>query len=206
MKGDILASGGSSATFSQSSKDTPFVSDLKILSGERFREKHSLSQDLYDDLVRRLQEGLPISDAAYAIPPPEGLDEGHKGQETGELPQELQKSDRPSVGYEGEPLGDEILVIRVEKEHSSSLVIPDSLKARSDTGFVVAVGPEAKRVQKGNLILFDKFASCGADINLVDGDGIERQYVLLKEYDALMRLKKVVAMAPQASGQGQHGG
>jgi co-chaperonin GroES (HSP10) len=109
---------------------------------------------------------------------------------------------KPSVGYEGEPVGDSILVERVEREHSSNLVLPDSLKAKSDLGYVVAVGSEVKRTEKGKLILFDKFASHGADISLIDGDGVERHYLLLKDYDVLMALRRVSSsQTPQSSSE-----
>ena len=84
-----------------------------------------------------------------------------------------------------------VLILRVEKEHTSNLIIPDSMKARSDIGFVKAVGEAVKFYKAGQLVLFDRFASHGADICLIDEEGIERNMLLLREYDILMRLKKV---------------
>jgi hypothetical protein len=48
----------------------------------------------------------------------------------------------------------------------------------------------------GELVPFDKFASCGSEITLVDEDGVERSCLLLKDYDILLRLQKVI---PQSS-------
>ena|ERR1039458_9200154 len=98
---------------------------------------------------------------------------------------------KPEFGYEGDPVGDCVLIQRVEREHTSNLILPDSLKAKSDLGFVKAVGEAVKFYKPGNLVLFDKFASHGSDISLIDEDGIERHMLLLREYDLLMRLKKV---------------
>jgi co-chaperonin GroES (HSP10) len=105
---------------------------------------------------------------------------------------------KPQVGYRGKPFGDQILVQRVEREHSSSLIIPDSLKSKSDVGYVVAVGAKVEKMQAGQLILFDRFASHGADVDLIDEDGIQRKYLLLREYDALMELEKVSVQPDQS--------
>lgn len=99
--------------------------------------------------------------------------------------------EKPQVGYEGDPTGDCVLVQRVEREHSSNLIVPDSMKAKSDIGFIKAVGKAVKFYKPGNLVLFDRFASHGADISLLDEDGVERHMLLLREYDILMRLKKI---------------
>lgn len=104
--------------------------------------------------------------------------------------------DKPKVGYRGQPVGDSVLVQRVEREHSSNLVLPDSMKSKSEIGYIVAVGKKVKLYKQGQMVLFDKFASHGADIELVDEDGIERKYLLLKEYDLLMTLTKVNVSSP----------
>lgn len=103
---------------------------------------------------------------------------------------------KPTVGYRGQPVGDSVLVQRVEREHSSNLVLPDSMKSKSEIGYIVAVGKKVKLYKQGQMVLFDKFASHGADIELVDEDGIERKYLLLKEYDLLMTLTKVKVSSP----------
>lgn len=117
------------------------------------------------------------------------LPESYPYEPAGEITEVVQQ--KPAIGYEGQPVGDSILVQRVEREHSSLLVLPDSLKAKSDIGYVVAVGEEAKKAKQGTLILFDRFASHGADIDLIDSQGVQRSFLLLKDYDVLMSLKKI---------------
>lgn len=99
--------------------------------------------------------------------------------------------DKPRVGYEGQPVGDSVLVARVEREHSSNLVLPDSMKAKSEIGYIVAVGEKVKRFKAGQMVMWDKFASHGADIELLDTEGVERHYLLVKDFDILMGLKKI---------------
>ena len=77
------------------------------------------------------------------------------------------------------PLGDRVLVKRLEQEEVTrgGIIIPDSAKEKPMKGEVVAVGPgkldeDGKHmkmhVEKGNLVLFNKYA--GTEIKLDDED------------------------------------
>jgi len=77
------------------------------------------------------------------------------------------------------PLGDRVLVKRLEQEEvtKGGIIIPDSAKEKPMKGEVVAVGPgklgdDGKHmkmhVEKGNLVLFNKYA--GTEIKLDDED------------------------------------
>jgi chaperonin GroES len=87
------------------------------------------------------------------------------------------------------PLGDRILVRRVEEEEvkSGSIIIPDTAKEKPQQGEVLAVGPgrmndEGKRipleVKAGDRILMGKYA--GTEVKL-DGE----ECLILREDDVL---------------------
>jgi co-chaperonin GroES (HSP10) len=192
-RGDILAAGGKSANFQASQAGSDLENDLKLLPKEDVERKYGLDKGTYEELVGLLRAGGPLPDlkvveAGSPVPPepvfaPKGIPRNGK----------LAKSERrkPSFGYIGSPGGDNVLIQRVEKEHTSTIILPDSMKAKSEIGFVKAVGKACKTWKPGQLVLFDKFASHGAENHLLDEQGIEREYLLLREYDILMALKKV---------------
>jgi len=107
----------------------------------------------------------------------------------------------PAVRYRGKPLGDKVLVKRVERESDSLIVIPDSAKANSDMGVVVSVGDglvditTGKRtplnVKSGDLVLFDRWAATGQEIKLADESGGESEHLLIRDFDILLILEKL---------------
>ena len=87
------------------------------------------------------------------------------------------------------PLGDRVLVKRVEEEAKTKggIIIPDTVKEKPQEGEVIAVGPGArddsgKRVdmelKAGDRILFGKWS--GTEVK-VDGDDL----IIMKESDVL---------------------
>ena len=87
------------------------------------------------------------------------------------------------------PLGDRLLVKRIEEEEKSSggIIIPDSAKEKPQEGKVVAVGKgkmldDGKMVpleiKEGDRILFGKYA--GTDVKL-DGE----EHLIMREDDVL---------------------
>lgn len=87
------------------------------------------------------------------------------------------------------PLGDRILVLRVEEEEKTSggIIIPDSAKEKPQEGKVVAIGPGktgekgeriSMTVKAGDRILFGKYA--GNEIKI---DGVE--HLIMHEDDIL---------------------
>ena len=87
------------------------------------------------------------------------------------------------------PLGDRVLVRRVEEEEKTKggIIIPDTAKEKPQEGEVVAVGPGARDdngkvqpldVKKGDKILFGKWS--GTEIKL-DGQDL----LIMKESDVL---------------------
>ena len=87
------------------------------------------------------------------------------------------------------PLGDRILVERLEQEEKTSggIIIPDAHKEKPKQGKVLAVGPGAKDengkrvpvdVQAGDIVLFTQWA--GNEIK-IDG----KDYLVLKESDVI---------------------
>ncbi|MDP3174103.1 MAG: co-chaperone GroES [Phenylobacterium sp.] len=87
------------------------------------------------------------------------------------------------------PLGDRVLVKRVEEEAKSKggIIIPDTAKEKPQEGEVVAVGPGARDdsgkiqpldVKPGDRILFGKWS--GTEVKL-DGDDL----LIMKESDIL---------------------
>ena len=92
------------------------------------------------------------------------------------------------------PLGDRVLVKRVEEEEKTKggIIIPDTAKEKPQEGEVVAVGPgrvteDGKRVamevKQGDRVLIGKYS--GTDVKI---DGTE--YVILREEEVLGVLNK----------------
>ena len=87
------------------------------------------------------------------------------------------------------PLGDRVLVKRVEEEEKTKggIIIPDSAKEKPQEGEVVAVGPGARDdqgkiqpldVKTGDRILFGKWS--GTEVK-IDGD----ELLIMKESDIM---------------------
>ena len=87
------------------------------------------------------------------------------------------------------PLGDRVLVKRVEEEEKTKggIIIPDTAKEKPQEGEVVAVGPGARDdsgkiqaldVNKGDRILFGKWS--GTEVK-IDGEDL----LIMKESDIL---------------------
>ena len=100
------------------------------------------------------------------------------------------------------PLGDRVLVRRVEEEEKTKggIIIPDSAKEKPQEGEVLAVGPGARDetgkiqpldVQTGDRILFGKWS--GTEVKL-DGEDL----LIMKESDILGVLEGAAAKAKAA--------
>ena len=86
------------------------------------------------------------------------------------------------------PLGDRVLVRRVEEEEKTKggIIIPDTAKEKPQQGEIVAVGPgrfeKDKRVpmevKVGDKVLYGKYS--GTEVT-IEGD----QYLILRESDVL---------------------
>ena len=87
------------------------------------------------------------------------------------------------------PLGDRVLVKRVEEESKTKggIIIPDTAKEKPQEGEVVAVGPgvrdergtvNALELKAGDRILFGKWS--GTEVK-IDGDDL----IIMKESDVL---------------------
>jgi len=87
------------------------------------------------------------------------------------------------------PLGDRVLIKRVEEEQKTKggIIIPDTAKEKPQEGEVVAVGPGARDdngkvqpldVKPGDRILFGKWS--GTEVK-IDGDDL----LIMKESDVL---------------------
>jgi chaperonin GroES len=91
------------------------------------------------------------------------------------------------------PLGDRILVTRVDSEDKTTggIIIPDTAKEKPQEGKVVAVGPGKTNddgdtvplsVKKGDKVLFSKYA--GTEIN-IEG----QEHLFIREEDVLAVLE-----------------
>ena len=87
------------------------------------------------------------------------------------------------------PLGDRVLVRRVEEEEKTKggIIIPDSAKEKPQEGLVISVGPGARDesgklvpldVNAGDRILFGKWS--GTEVK-IDGEDL----LIMKESDVL---------------------
>ena len=100
------------------------------------------------------------------------------------------------------PLGDRVLVRRVEEESKTKggIIIPDTAKEKPQEGEVVSVGPGGRDedgeyiqmdVKSGDRILFGKWS--GTEVK-IDGEDL----IIMKETDILGVLDQDVAMAQAA--------
>ena len=192
-KGDTLARGGQTASFSAAGSDSELTSDLKIQTAAYVTAKYGISREIYDDLVSKLAVGEALPDLPTAFRKTmDAIDDDLLCEPIQPFEDILPEEVKQKVGYKGKPLGDQVLLSRVDREHTSNLIIPDSLKGKSDIAYVTAIGKEVKRIEPGWLVLVDKFATHGSDCELVDEDGITRKYLLVHEYDIWMRLEKII--------------
>ena len=92
------------------------------------------------------------------------------------------------------PLGDRILVKRLEEEETTAggIIIPDSAKEKPAEGEIVAVGPgklndkgerTAMDVKPGDRVLFSKYG--GTDVKIEGED-----YLIMREDDILGVVEK----------------
>lgn len=198
MKGDTLASGGRNAKF-QVGGEGEFIHDLKTLAAADFVTKYKIGQDEYSELITALRAGAKI--AVMPAPIAQGYGKLAQAPEPTPIKATVRIPTKPE--YEADAKGDNLLVIRVDREHSSQLIIPESAKAKSDVGRVAEAGPEVKRAKKGELVLFDRFAAHGKEIELVDEQGVPRQHLILNDVDILLGLKRFIRKPEAASGSSE---
>ena len=95
------------------------------------------------------------------------------------------------------PLGDRVLVKRVEEEEKTKggIIIPDTAKEKPQEGEVIAVGPGSRDengklmpldVKAGDLILFGKWS--GTEVK-IDGEDL----LIMKESDIMGIVEKTKA-------------
>ena len=100
------------------------------------------------------------------------------------------------------PLGDRVLVKRVEEEQKTKggIIIPDTAKEKPQEGEVVAVGPGARAedgtvtaldVKAGERILFGKWS--GTEVR-IDGE----ELLIMKESDILGVIEQAEALKKAA--------
>ena len=100
------------------------------------------------------------------------------------------------------PLGDRVLVKRVEEESKTKggIIIPDTAKEKPQEGEVVAVGPGARAedgtvtaldVKAGDRILFGKWS--GTEVR-IDGEDL----LIMKESDILGVIEQAEALKQAA--------
>lgn len=86
------------------------------------------------------------------------------------------------------PLGKKILVVHEEAAETTDggIVIPDSAKEKPQTAKVIGVGPDAKDIHVGEIVIYSSFA--GIPLQLAD-----QEVVIVDEEDVLVRFKEVEA-------------
>lgn len=177
--GDRLARGAHSDSFAGTGV-SELESDLKLQPKEYVCEKYTIDDTQYGEFLRLLSEHQPLPlRAAPIILPRIDLEP-------------LLPEERPTHGYKGTALGDNITIALVDREHSAKLIIPKIMESRQEIGYAYSVGEACKWVKQGWLVLFDAFAANGKEIKLVDEDGVERTYLNVVEQDVLMRLERVL--------------
>lgn len=83
------------------------------------------------------------------------------------------------------PLGDNVIAVAEEAKTktASGLYLPEAAKEKPKTARVVAVGPNAKQVKKGERIIYKSFST--TDVKVGD-----TEYIIVKEEDILATVTK----------------
>lgn len=84
------------------------------------------------------------------------------------------------------PLADYLLIEPLEKENTtpSGIVIPDTVnKEKPQEGKILAVGPDSKGLNEGNVVIYKKWG--GTEIKIENKD-----YLLIKQEDILAVIEK----------------
>ncbi len=78
------------------------------------------------------------------------------------------------------PLADRVVAVRekAQEKTASGLYLPDTSKEKPVVAEVVAVGPDAKSVKKGDKIVYKEYSTTELKINDVE-------YLIVKEEDIL---------------------
>ncbi len=78
------------------------------------------------------------------------------------------------------PLGDRLLVERIEEETTtaSGIIIPDNAKEKPSRGKVLAIGSDVEEVKEGDTVVFGKYS--GTELVLED-----KEYLVLEVSDVL---------------------
>lgn len=81
------------------------------------------------------------------------------------------------------PLADRVVAVRekAQEKTASGLYLPDSSKEKPVTAEVVAVGPDAKAVKKGDKIVYKEYSTTELKIDDVE-------YLIVREEDVLATL------------------
>lgn len=96
--------------------------------------------------------------------------------------------EKKEYGYKVTPLGNQVFIKPIPKEHPGRLIIPSAYEPSSDLGFLHAVGPDVKTphpgwdsktrtlkaapgLTPGALVMYDKYAAAGNEFELLDEDG-----------------------------------
>lgn len=81
------------------------------------------------------------------------------------------------------PLADRIIAVAQEAQNKTAagFYLPETAKEKSKIAEVVAVGPEAKAVKKGDKIIYKEYSTTELKV-----DGTE--YIIVKEEDVLATL------------------
>jgi co-chaperonin GroES (HSP10) len=185
MRGDELAGGSQRGAAFKVEGGDEFEHNLKTLTRTQFMDRYDIPVEKYQELITALRAGAKLQVIPRAQEP------GPIAAQAAAAPAKVTVPEVKKVRYEGDCRGDNVLVTRVEREHSSQFIIPDSAKAKSDIGMVVGIGPKVERCKKGELVLFDRFAAHGKEIELVDENGAARMHLLLMDCDILLGLKKL---------------
>jgi co-chaperonin GroES (HSP10) len=183
-----LARGAQGASYTSVMK-SPLGYDISLgLSEEEICRKWNLLEEDYQTVLSLYMSGDDAALSHYVTK-----------QETQELEQEevvvqpivIPEPVKSEYGYKARPRTDHIFVRRAAKEHSSALIIPDAYKENSDVGFIVNVGPQITDLKAGDLVLFDKYATVGTEVNLIDEEGDEVAMLLLRGINVQAILQRI---------------
>jgi co-chaperonin GroES (HSP10) len=98
----------------------------------------------------------------------------------------------PQTFYRGKPFNKRLLVVQVELDSNSSIIIPDAAKGHSEVGLIKEFSADSELRQQGlkegDMVLFDKYAAVGQTFPLLNELGVAEPTLLLQECDIQMQM------------------
>lgn len=181
-----LAQGAKRASYTQAIDMSELATDFALGQDSHFiREKYGITKEEFDSCLEKYVAREPLPDL-----PPRTYVSTEEVPVAAQWDPAVPEAPKPEWHYTAQPRHDFVFLLRLSKEHSSRVIVPDAHKEKSDVAMVWAVGPEVKDLAPGDICLFDKYATVGQEYSLLDEEGDDRDFLMLQDIHIAAILKK----------------